>query len=291
MRRMDYMTSLVDMLPGDHGCVVYSRDADRRRVLQPYVRAGIQAGERIVYVTDEDVSRSVARLCGDDARLRQCVDSGQIAVLGAGAGLGAEVDEIGDLVALLRQLASRSVREGYAGLRVAADGSALLRLFPALDPATDSPLVDAVAGNRMLALCFYEATTPRAPEPDPPATSRVRLRITIDSASATVRLAGELDRAGSSAVSAAIAGLREARVIRLHMGAVTFLDVGAMSNLVLAARELGAGRELLLVSPPPMVEKLLAVAWHGEALPALRVESPPAPGDDEDDEDEEEVTA
>lgn len=35
MQRMDYMTSFIDMLPGDHGCVVYSRDADRRRVLQP----------------------------------------------------------------------------------------------------------------------------------------------------------------------------------------------------------------------------------------------------------------
>src|SRR5690348_6697283 len=116
MQRMDYMTSFVDMLPGDHGCVVFSRDADRRRVLQPYVRAGVQAGERIVYINDEDASTALARLCGDDLRLRQCVDTGQIAVLGATTDLGARVDEMPALVELLRRLAERSVREGYAGL-------------------------------------------------------------------------------------------------------------------------------------------------------------------------------
>lgn len=284
MQRMDYMTSFIDMLPGDHGCVVYSRDADRRRVLQPYVRAGIRAGERVVYVTDEDWPTSVARLCGEDLALRRCVDTGQITVLASGAGRG-EADEMHGLVEALAQLAAHSVQEGYAGLRVAADGAALLGLSPALDSAADSPLVDAVAGNRMLALCFYEAKAPHPPPDasDAPGASRVRLRITIDSASATVALAGELDRAGSSAVTAAIAAFREARTIRLHLGAVTFVDVGAMSNLVLAARELGGGRELLLVSPPPMVERLLAVAWRGDPMPALRVESRPATERDEED--------
>lgn len=283
MQRTDGMTSFLDMLPGDHGCVVYSRDADRRRVLQPYVRAGVRAGERIVYVTDEDPSTSVARLCGEDLTLRQCVDTGQIIVLGTGGGPGATV-EMHELVRLLGQLAEQSVQEGYAGLRVAADGSALLGLFPALDRAGDSPLVDAVADNRMLALCFYEAGAPH-PRPtasDTPAASRVRLRITIESSSATVALAGELDRAGSGAVTAAIAAFREARTVHVHMGAVTFVDVGAMSNLVLAARELGGGRELVLVSPPPIVERLLAVAWRGDPMPALRVESRPATESDEE---------
>lgn len=286
MQRMDCMTSFTDMLPGDHGCVVYSRDSDRRRVLQPYVRAGIQAGERVVYVTDEDRSTSVARLCGDDLALRRCVDTGQITVLGTGAdrGEGGVGGEMSTLVTVLAQLAEQSVLEGYSGLRVAADGAALLGLSPALDPAAGSPLVDAVAGNRMLALCFYEAGAPH-PGPaasDTPAVSRTRLRITIESSSATIALAGELDRAGSSAVTAAIAAFREARTIRLHLGAVTFVDVGAMSNLVLAARNLGSGRELLLVSPPPMVERLLAVAWRGDPMPALRVESRPATESDEE---------
>jgi anti-anti-sigma factor len=264
------------MLPGDHGCVVYSRDADRRRVLQPYVRAGVQAGERIVYVTDSDLSTALARLCGEDVRMRQCVDTGQIAVLGATTEPEVRIGGMRPLVELLRQLAERAVHEGYAGLRVAADGSALLRLMPALDAGPDRQLADAVSGNRMLALCFYEAGTAHPDEAGaPPVTSRVRLRITIDNPdqeAATIALAGELDRAASSAVTAAIAGLREVRVIRLHMGAVTFLDVGAMSHLVLAARELGAGRELVLVEPPPMVERLLAVAWRGEPMPALRVQ-------------------
>ncbi|MDT4982361.1 MAG: eukaryotic-like serine/threonine-protein kinase, partial [Pseudonocardiales bacterium] len=54
----------VDLAPGDHVCVFYPGLAERNEILIPYLRAGLQAGDKCVCVVDADEPDDVVSALG-----------------------------------------------------------------------------------------------------------------------------------------------------------------------------------------------------------------------------------
>jgi hypothetical protein len=149
------------MLPGDHAYLAYGTAADRRSALHAYLKAGIDAGQRVAYLSGELPDDSEDWLCAGDAALHRCVASGQLLLVGAGAAVyggpsgGPRVDPDRTMTCL-QVMADEARTDGYPALRLAAEGSYLTEgLEPERIVAFERELNRLVEANRMLALCVY----------------------------------------------------------------------------------------------------------------------------------------
>lgn len=93
-----------------------------------------------------------------------------------------------------------------------------------------------------------------------------------------IRCEGDLDAwAASHLVDAVDRWTRMLTTLVFDLEEVHFVDVRGLNSIV---RNISSGREVVLISPPPMLRRMLAVAELDD-LPQLRVvsleDAPPAP--------------
>ncbi len=68
--------------PHDHLCLVYSTRAEQFAAVVPFVRLGLQAGERCVYITDDTTAEAVTQALSDDGiDVRAEVERGALSLL------------------------------------------------------------------------------------------------------------------------------------------------------------------------------------------------------------------
>lgn len=53
--------------------------------------------------------------------------------------------------------------------------------------------------------------------------------------------------------------------VYLDLSAVTFIDVAGASAVAVAAQQLGSGRRMVLIGPPPALLRALEMFWPGLA--------------------------
>ncbi len=51
--------TLEDMGPGDHLCCIYDSEEEHRALLLPFLRLGLQRGEKVIYIVDAHTAREV----------------------------------------------------------------------------------------------------------------------------------------------------------------------------------------------------------------------------------------
>jgi signal transduction histidine kinase len=108
---------------GQHACLLYGKDDDPLSLVAPFAVAGIEAGERCVYVVGEHepaaIERSLAALGLDVALLRE---RGALVLMSRWevSFPDGEFDPAA-MIAYVRQAITQSIQDGYTGLRVVAE--------------------------------------------------------------------------------------------------------------------------------------------------------------------------
>ena len=143
--------------PGDHVCWLYRSEGEQRAFLTPYVRQGLEGGEKVVYIGDgRGVVDALGYLRDDGVEVEGLLASGQLRVLTAEDAYlrGGAFDPDG-MIALLRRETARALAKGYAALRVTGEMSWALRAAPGAERLIEyeAKLNDFFPDSKCLGVC------------------------------------------------------------------------------------------------------------------------------------------
>src|SRR5574341_74459 len=112
-----------DLTPGDHLGCLYETAPEHGAVLAPFLRQGLDQGEKVLCIVDAHAEESLrARLRDEGLGVEPYLASGQLRLLSAAdACMQGGVLTPERAIALLRAETERAVAEGYAALRVAEE--------------------------------------------------------------------------------------------------------------------------------------------------------------------------
>ena len=154
------LRAIANLAPGDHLCCLYETEEEHRAVLTPFMRQGLERGEKLLYIVDARSAETVLGYLRDDGlSVESYVDRGQLTVLTADdAYMRDGVFDPDAMIALLRTETERALTEGYAALRVTGEMSWVLRELPGSERLIEyeSKLNDFFPGSDCLAICQYD---------------------------------------------------------------------------------------------------------------------------------------
>jgi hypothetical protein len=145
---------------GDHICAIFDDHVQQMEVMGPFASAGIQLGQRCVWVSSSpsaDALRQSLHDMGGDVLTLEA--SGQLLILSEpGFYLYEGIFEPERTMDLLRALLSDNQRQGYAAMRIANDVSwtGSERVDPDLWQEFESRLTEEVAGLPLCLVCQYD---------------------------------------------------------------------------------------------------------------------------------------
>ncbi len=154
------LRTIGDLAPGDHPCCVYETEAEHRAILTPYLRQGLEGGERVLYIVDAHTAGTVLGYLRDDgldpdpliARGQLVIQTGEETYLRDGT-FAPEA-----MIALLRSETERAVADGFGALRVTGEMTWALRGLSSAEPLIryEVLLNEFLPGSRCLAICQYD---------------------------------------------------------------------------------------------------------------------------------------
>lgn len=146
--------------PGDHLCCFYETEEERRAMLTPFLRQGLEGGEKVLYIVDAHTSENVLRYLRDDGlETEPYLARRQLNILTADECYMRDGSFDPDrTIALLRAETERAVGEGYAALRVTGEMTCLLREPPMAEQLIEyeAKLNEFFQGSQCLAICQYD---------------------------------------------------------------------------------------------------------------------------------------
>jgi PAS domain S-box-containing protein len=160
MRHQDPLRAIDELGPGDHLCCIYETEAEHRAVLTPFLRQGLERGEKVLYVVDEHTAEAILDYLRDDGfGVEQYLESGQLSILSHDEAYtrGGSFDPDA-MIALLEAETERALSEGYTALRVTGEMCWALRGLPGSERLIEyeAKLNQFFPGRRCLAICQYD---------------------------------------------------------------------------------------------------------------------------------------
>ena len=154
------MRRLADLEPGDHLCCIYETEEEHRALLAPFLRHGLEHGQKVLYIVDAHTAEEVlAYLEEEGVHVRSYLDSGQLSVLTADESYMREgrFDPDG-MIDLLRRETAQALSEGYSALRVTGEMTWALRGLPGSERLVEyeAKLNRFFPGSRCVAVCQYD---------------------------------------------------------------------------------------------------------------------------------------
>jgi anti-anti-sigma regulatory factor len=274
-----------EMRPGDHAAFSFTVEEQQARVIAPFVRDGLQARHKVIYVnagdagglpglhSSADVDRAAAtgqlRLIPQTA---VCLTRGRFDPDRMRTVVGQEIIE--------------AIEHGYPAVRLTADMSWVL---DGGDPdgvhrllASEASFDEAMEhGLALMAICRLNASRcppdqlsaltdvhPLRVTPDPEFDDGV-LRIVRSHAPTGLRLVGELDAVRHGPFVAALTSLGERNAdIHLDFAGVRFVDLATLNLLVTHAMRMHPGGAMVLDNlPPDAADVIETLGWR--YLPGL----------------------
>jgi signal transduction histidine kinase/ActR/RegA family two-component response regulator len=156
----DLERRIVRLRQGDHLCLIYDRAAERMAALVPFLKRGLAAGERCLYLAD-DTTTDLA----EEALLSEGIDvdrereRGALVLLTRRDGFLRDGRfDPGAMTDLLRQAEQEALDDGFAGLRVASEMSWCLGHAPGSERFLEyeALLNRFLDGSRSIGLCQYD---------------------------------------------------------------------------------------------------------------------------------------
>ena len=104
---------ITDLAPGDHLCWLYDTEEEHRAVITPFLRQGLERGEKVLYIVDAHPAETVlAYLRGDGLEVEPYLAREQLRFLTAtDTYLTQGVFDPDAMVALLRSETARALRK------------------------------------------------------------------------------------------------------------------------------------------------------------------------------------
>ncbi|WP_131740389.1 MEDS domain-containing protein [Actinomadura roseirufa] len=270
-----------DLRPGDHAWLAYSGEDEQRHIAGAFVRDGLLAHDKVVYLTGS-ARDAVPGLTPD-------LPAHLLTVLAAEPPGGERLDPRAAAAMLAAEL-TRARRAGFRAVRLAADLTWALGGAGGLDPLLDLErrLDRAVApSTSVTALCQVDRRRGRPADlaamraahavhatPDPEFEDSV-LCVVRTFQPAGLALSGELDASRHAILDQALAAASAATAgdVHLDLAGLGFIDLGAINILAdAAARHAGRGRIVLDRIPAQLRAVLETVGWH--MLPGLSLSGP-----------------
>ena len=254
----------------EHACLLYGSEDERATVVAAYVRAGLDAGERVIYVTDDGRERVVAALgtAGLAVGDRELDVRPVAAVQGAPGGLDRDATS-----ALWRAEAAAATADGFTGLRILGELGCVADVEDL--PAYERALAGVLGEVPATALCLYDGRRfgavelLRAAEAHPAvlcgaAHHHVEPPVAEDALTAAlagprrIRLAGTADLATAPALADVLAlTMGRGGDLSVDAGALAFADSAGMQPLRDAGSRLAAAGHVVRVEgAPPQLRRL-----------------------------------
>jgi hypothetical protein len=108
---------------GEHGCGLYGSEDERRAQLGPYIRDGLESGEKVLHFLKMPTPEKIlGDFRGVGLRVQPYLQSGQLEIIPIARILGNSGTFVpSELAARLRQAADRAIENGYTRLRIASE--------------------------------------------------------------------------------------------------------------------------------------------------------------------------
>jgi hypothetical protein len=263
MRSSGLLESVAGLGVHDHVCWTFDDDAEFRGAAVQWLEDGLGLGQRLLYVGASDVEMLRADLDGlEDAEALIAAGALQLVSLPEMAGPERRI-ESASWMSFYAAATDRAIADGYAGLRAAAEISALACDRERWEPhARCESFADRyMSGRPLAALCCYDRrSVPEEALADiarfhplvhgPERIAPFRLFATPDA----LALSGDLDRFSADGLDRLLAmAARPAGAPILDIGALEFIDHRGLQALMDHAR---AAAPLTVRAAPEIVQRL-----------------------------------
>ena len=152
--------AITDLKPGDHLCLIYDTEKEHRAVLTPFLRQGLERGEKVIYIADTRTPEAVLSYLHDDGLAPEpYLDRGQLVILTCDdACMRDGIFDPDEMIALLRAETEKALAEGYPALRVTGEMSWALRGLPGSERLMEyeAKLNEFFPRSKCLAICQYD---------------------------------------------------------------------------------------------------------------------------------------
>jgi PAS domain S-box-containing protein len=156
------LRAITDLQPGDHLGFLYQTEAEHRALLTPFLRQGLERGEKVVYIMDVHPAETILDYLRDEGlEVEPYLARGQLRLMTpAETFLRTGVFNPDDMIAFWQTETERALAEGYQALRAAGELTWALQDLP--DPERlfefESKLSAFLPGTKFLAVCLYEGS-------------------------------------------------------------------------------------------------------------------------------------
>ena len=257
---------------GTHTCLVFDDPRERIDRALSWVQAGLDRGERLVYVEAPGADGGFAQdLAQAGVDLSAPIRDGRLVLLPAADALLAEGDwDVERRMALHERFVQDSLDAGFSAVRMAAEAAPALALIPDIAELRRYERGMEALTQRLpvSVMCFYERRA-FAAELGAFAIFHPRgiedRQMRVFATPGHVTMVGEVDLSNTDLMTQTLDEAVPADgPMVVDLSGVSFIDVGAAGRLVELARRLGRDR-LRIVDAPRQLQRILAAAgWQDE---------------------------
>ena len=149
-----------DVKPGDHIAWLYEMEQRRRAILTPFLRQGLEEGEKVLYIVDLQTARTILDYLRDAGLdVGPYLSSRQLAILTCDETYLREgVFDPEGMITFLQTETERALAEGYTALRSSSEMTWALRGLPGCQRLMEyeARLNQFVPGSKCLVACQYD---------------------------------------------------------------------------------------------------------------------------------------
>ncbi len=152
--------TLQEIQPGDHLCCIYQTEEEHRKVFTPFLRQGLDQGEKVLYIVDVRTADKILNYLRDaGVEVKPYKDWGQLEILTSqDSYMKGGVFDPDAMIALLKKETKKALSEGYHALRVTGEMTWALRNLPGTERLIEyeNKLNDFLPKSKCMAVCQYD---------------------------------------------------------------------------------------------------------------------------------------
>jgi anti-anti-sigma regulatory factor len=262
----DASAQITELTVDDHACLTFGESDELFDLTAAFVRDGLAAGLRVMWLSDAGRGLAVAELSRRGIAVEPAMAAGQMTADGCeGRLLAGQMFSADAAIEWLAGQMASSKELGFPGLRVAVDMSWALRPVTGIEqlPEFEEGIAAALAGTTASVLCQYDRD-----RFDPVTLASVAAFHTRSVAAATyhadavlricrqyappgIRIAGEIDYNAEEPLALALAeAVRIEGDVTINMGALAFIDASCTRMIAGTARMMAGSRAVVLQCLP-----------------------------------------
>jgi transcriptional regulator with GAF, ATPase, and Fis domain len=160
MESIYLLRTLEGLRPGDHLCCIYETEEEHRALVTPFLRHGLEQGQKVIYIVDARTAEILLGYLRDDGvKVDPYLEKGQLSIIGVkDAYMKEGVFDPDGMVELLRRETELALSEGYEALRVTGEMTWALQGLPGSERLLEyeAKLNEFFPGSKCLAICQYD---------------------------------------------------------------------------------------------------------------------------------------